>query len=282
MSAGTDSWRLPDRVCVSGGEVATGVFGDGAPVVLVHGTPASSYLWRNVIPLLAHRYAVYVWDLLGFGHSRLDPGVAPSIVQQARTLAELNDHWQLEAPTLVGHDIGGGIVLRAHLIEQVSARRLALLDAAVLGPWNTPFTEHMQRHEHAYRTMPPHVFGDIIGSRIRTATHQRMPDEVADAYLTPWAGPEGQQRWIDQVVSVTWEDTREVVDRLGEISAPTLVLWGEQDAWLAVSTGERLAAAIPTARRATIQDAGHFLPEDKPERAADELLRFLDENNGPV
>ena len=282
MSTGTDSWRLPNRVRVSGGEVASGVFGEGAPVVLVHGTPAWSYLWRKVIPLLAHRYAVYVWDLLGFGHSRLDPGVAPSIVQQARALAELTDHWQLEAPTLVGHDIGAGIVLRAHLIEQVSARRLVLLDAAVLGPWNTPFTEHMQRHQHAYRTMPPHVFGDIIGPRIQTATHQPMPDEVADAYLAPWAGPEGQQRWIDQVVSVTWDDTREVVDRLGEITAPTLVLWGEQDGWLPVSTGERLAAAIPTARRATIQDAGHFLPEDKPEQAADEVLRFLDENNGPV
>jgi pimeloyl-ACP methyl ester carboxylesterase len=133
----------------------------------------------------------------------------------------------------------------------------------------------MQRHEHAYRTMPPHVFADIIRARIRTATHRSMPDDVAEGYLAPWAGVDGQQRWIDQVASVTWEDTREVVDRLGAITAPTLVLWGEQDTWLPPTTAERLASAIPTARRTTIADAGHFLPEDEPGQTADELLRFL-------
>ena len=270
------AWRLPHRVRVSGGEVATGVFGEGPPVVLVHGTPASSYLWREVAPALARRHTVHVWDLLGFGDSRLDPDVAPSIAQQARTLAELSEHWGLDTPSLVGHDIGGGIVLRAHLIHQVPVRRLALLDAAVIGPWNTPFTEHMQRHEDAYRTMPPHVFGDIIAARLRTATHHRMSDAVLSAYLAPWAGAAGQQRWIDQVASVSFDDTREVVGRLGEIIAPTLVLWGEQDAWLPPTMADRLAAAIPGAHQKTITGAGHFLPEDNPHDTADALLRFLD------
>ena len=269
-------WKLRQRVRVSGGEVAANVFGDGPPVVLVHGTPASSYLWRNVAPVLANRHTVHVWDLLGFGESRLDPGVAPSIARQARTLAELVEHWRLGSPDLVGHDIGGGIVARAHLIDHVPVRRLALLDAAVIGPWNTPFTEHMQRHEDAYRTMPPHVFADIIAARVRTATHHPMSDQVASAYLAPWAGAAGQQRWIDQVASVTFEDTREVVARLGEITAPTLVLWGEQDAWLPPTMGDRLAAAIPGAQQMTIAEAGHFLPEDDPQGTADALLQFLD------
>lgn len=271
----TETWRLTDRVRVSGGEVAAGVFGEGPPVVLTHGTPAWSYLWRDVVPILARRHTVHVWDLLGFGDSRLDPGVAPSIARQARTLAELVAHWGLDAPDLVGHDIGGGTVLRAHLIDGVPARWLALLDAAVLGPWNTPFTEHMQRYADAYRTMPPHVFADIIAPRLRTATHREMSDAVADAYLAPWVGPEGQRRWIDQVTSVHFDDTRDVVDRLGRITAPTLVLWGEQDQWLDPSTGDRLAAAIPDARREDVPDAGHFVAEDNPRHTADALLRFF-------
>jgi pimeloyl-ACP methyl ester carboxylesterase len=268
-------WRLPDRVRVSGGEVASGVFGDGPPVVLVHGTPAWSYLWREVVPDLAREHTVHVWDLLGFGDSSLAPGVAPSIARQARTLAELIEHWALDAPSLVGHDIGGGIVLRAHLVDQVPVRRLALLDAAVLGPWNTSFTEHMQRNEDAYRTMPTHVFGDIIAGRLRTATHQRMSDSIISAYLAPWAGDDGQQRWIDQVVSVSFNDTREVVAQLGRITAATLVLWGERDQWLEPSTGDRLAAAIPGSRRADIPGAGHFLCEDNPHDTAAALLDFL-------
>jgi pimeloyl-ACP methyl ester carboxylesterase len=269
------TWRLGDRVRVSGGEVAAGVFGAGPPVVLVHGTPAWSYLWRRVVPVLAREHTVYVWDLLGFGGSRIDTGVAPSIARQARTLAELVGHWGLDAPDLVGHDIGGGIVLRAHLVDEVPARRLALLDAAVIGPWNTPFTEHMQRHADAYRTMPPQVFADLISPRMRTATHREMSGAVAGAYLAPWTGPEGQQRWIDQVTSVRFDDTRDVVDRLDRITAPTLVLWGEHDEWLDPSTGDRLAAAIPGARRENVPDAGHFVAEDNPRDTADALLRFF-------
>jgi pimeloyl-ACP methyl ester carboxylesterase len=268
-------WTLDQRVTVSGGQVRAGVFGDGPPVVLVHGTPASSYLWRKVAPVLAREHSVYVWDLLGFGHSRIAPGVVPSIAQQARTLAELVQHWELETASLVGHDIGGGVVVRAHLLEGVPARRLALLDAAVIGPWNTPFTEHMQQHADVYRTMPPHVFADIIAPRIRTAVHRPMSEDVLNAYLAPWAGAAGQQRWIDQVVAVTFEDTREAVARLDEIAAPTLVLWGEHDEWLPIAMGERLAAAIPRAELRTITAAGHFLPEDNPEAVADALLTFL-------
>ena len=63
----TDAWRLGERQGTSVGEVAYGVFGEGPPVVLVHGTPTRSYLWRNVAPVLAERNSVYVYDLLGFG-----------------------------------------------------------------------------------------------------------------------------------------------------------------------------------------------------------------------
>ncbi|GAA2455283.1 alpha/beta hydrolase [Actinomadura vinacea] len=275
MSVESGTWRLPDRVRVSGGEVAAGVFGDGPPVVLVHGSPAWSFLWRDVVPELAREHTVHVWDLLGYGGSRLAPGFEPSIERQARTLAELVEHWGIDPPALVGHDIGGAVVLRAHLIHRVPARRIALLDAAILEPWLTPFTEHMRRHQDAYRTMPEHVFADIVGPRMRTATHRPMADAVARAYLAPWAGPEGQRRWVDQAAAVTADDTREVVARLDRIAVPTLVLWGERDGWLAPATADRLAAAIPGAGRTTIADAGHFLPEDNPQDTAAMLLPFL-------
>lgn len=276
MSTDTENWQLTDRVRLSGGEVLTGVFGDGGPpVVLVHGTPASSYLWRGVVPALAREHTVHVWDMLGFGSSHPAPGVAPSIARQARALAELVEHWNLEAPDLVGHDIGGGVVMRAHLVEGVPARRLALLDAAVIGPWNTRFTEHMQRHADVYATMEPSVFADIINPRVHTATSRPMTDEVAAAYLAPWAGEEGQRRWIDQFAAVSYRDTEDVVRRLGEVTVPTLVLWGEDDSWMPTAMGDELAAAIPAAVQERIAGAGHFLPEDAPDETAERLLRFL-------
>jgi pimeloyl-ACP methyl ester carboxylesterase len=71
------------------------VFGDGPPVVLVHGTPGRSVLWRKVVPVLAERHAVHVFDLLGFGESerredhRLRPRGDPDLANVRRRRREM-------------------------------------------------------------------------------------------------------------------------------------------------------------------------------------------------
>jgi pimeloyl-ACP methyl ester carboxylesterase len=103
------TWALRDRVELEAGTIAVDVLGagrPGVPVVLTHGTPSWSYLWRHVAPALAEHRPVYLWDLPGYGDST---GQAPSVAGHARALAALVDHWGLtgeRAPVLVGHDIG--------------------------------------------------------------------------------------------------------------------------------------------------------------------------------
>ncbi len=229
-------WGLAAHVDVEGGRVAVGVLGDGPPVVLTHGTPSWSYLWRHIAPRLCEHHTVYLWDLLGYGDSTPADGVQPSVALHARTLAELVAHWGLADPALVGHDIGGGAVLRAHLVHGVPARALVLLDTAVLAPWVTPASQHMQAHLDAYRSMPTPVFAELLGAHLRTAVQRPMPDDVVRAYLDPYSGPDGQQRWLDHVAGFTHDDTRDVVAHLDEITVPTQLVWGEDDKWLSLAT----------------------------------------------
>ena len=154
MGNGIDGWLLDRRGRTSVGEVAYGVFGEGPPVVLVHGTPSRSCIWREVVPTLVEGHAVYVYDLLGFGESERGEGQDVSIAAQGRALSELVEAWGLEEPRVAGHDIGGGIALRAHLFEGVPFERISLLDAVVLTPWGTLSLRHVKEHLGAYRTMP--------------------------------------------------------------------------------------------------------------------------------
>lgn len=269
-------WKLADRVTTSGGSVATSVFGTGPPLVLTHGTPSWSYLWREVAPILAEHHTVHLWDLLTYGDSRAVPTTAPSIGLHARTLAELIAHWGLdkqEAPVLIGHDIGAAIVLRAHLVHGIPASRIVLLDAAVLWPMMTDTTRHMQAHLDAYRTMPAALFAEIIAAHLRTTTSRPLPSEVARAYLDPFAGEQGQQRYLDHVAGFSEDDTREVVDRLDQVTVPTSLIWGAEDRWLPVETAGRLAARLGGAPVTTIENAGHFVTEDAP-AAVIEALRL--------
>ena len=268
-------WRLSQEYESADGAVAYDVFGDGPPVVLVHGTPSWSYLWRSVASGLAGRFTVHVSDLVGYGTSEKREGQDVSIGAQTRILSELLDLWDLREPCIVGHDFGGAIVLRLMLLEGRSFRRVALCDAVAIAPWITPFSRHVQRHLEAFQTVPEHIHRQMLAAHLRTAIARDMTDAELEPYLRPWSGPVGQAAYYRQVAQFDERYTREIEPRYGEIGAPTLVLWGERDGWLAPEFGRRLADAIPVARLTVIPDAGHFLPEDQPAAVVAALTAFF-------
>jgi pimeloyl-ACP methyl ester carboxylesterase len=268
-------WRLSMTYESAGGAVAYEVLGDGPPVVLLHGTPSWSYLWRDVASALAERFTVYVCDLLGYGTSEKREGQDVSIGAQTRILVELLDLWELDRPCIAGHDIGGAITLRLMLLERRRFRRVVLCDPVAIAPWITPFSRHVQRYREAFQTVPEHIHRELIAAHLRTAIARDMSDAQLEPYLLPWLGPIGQPAYYRQVAQFDERYTREIEPRYGEIRTPTLVLWGEQDGWLAPELGRRLADTIPDARLVPVAGAGHFLPEDQPGSVAEELASFF-------
>src|SRR5829696_684592 len=268
-------WRLRRRVRLAGGEVAFDVFGEGAPVILAHGTPSRSFIWRRVVPVLAERHAVYVFDLLGFGDSERREGMDVSVPAQSRALAGLVESWGLETPAIAAHDIGGAIVLRAHLLEEVPFDRIALVDTVVLRPWITPATRHVQIHLEAYRTMPNHVFEQAVIAHLRTATARPMDGATFGAAFGQWRGEDGQAHYLNNVAQLDEQYTAEFEPLLGSMRTPVYVIWGEQDAWLDPAFARRLHDLLPNSDLVLIPDAGHFAMEDSPDRVARALEEFF-------
>ena len=266
---------LRQSVETSVGEIAFDVFGDGPPVVLVHGTPSRAAVWRHVVPRLAEGHRVFAFDLLGFGDSerRVDQDV--SIAVQGRVLRELIDVWGLVDPAVVGHDIGGATALRAHLIEGVAFARIALIDAVVLSPWITPQTREMQREIERYDPLPDAELEASIRQHLSSATSRPLDAQTFDALFAQWEGAEGQALYLRNLACLHESDTQVFESLLPSISVPVLVLWGERDAWLPVATSERIGSLIPNARRVVIPRAGHFSMEDEPNAIAEELSAFV-------
>jgi pimeloyl-ACP methyl ester carboxylesterase len=201
-----------------------------------------------------------------------------SIAAQGRVLAELVEAWGLEEPAVAGHDIGGGIVLRAHLLEGVFFRKISLLDAVVLTPWGTPALGHVKEHLGAYRTMPTGVFEAYVATRLREATNRPMDEVAFEAYLSQWRGADGQAAYLRKDAALVERDTAEVERLLGDIRAPVEVVWGEEDGWLDPSQAETLARKIPGSGLRFVPGAGHFVMEDAPEDVAGILAEFFAEN----
>ena len=268
-------WRLSRSHATEAGAVAFDTLGSGPPVVLVHGAPSSSYLWRGVASRLAADFTVHVYDLPGYGASEQRDGQDVSLAAQTRVLSAMLDLWGLEEPCIAGHDFGGAITLRVVLLERRRFRRLALCDAVAIAPWITPFSLHVQRHLEAFATVPEHIHRELVAAHLRTAIAREMTDEDLQPYLRPWLGAGGQAAYYRQVAQFDERYTREIERRYGEIDIPTLVLWGEDDAWLEPGFGRRLADTIRGARLELVPNAGHFLQEDAPDAVSAALREFF-------
>ncbi len=275
MSRDPTAWTLEQRVTTTCGQIAWDVLGAGPAVVLVHGTPSRSVLWRDVASTLAERFEVYVFDLLGFGQSERYEHQEVSIRVHGEVLAELVQGWGLDAPTLVGHDIGGAAVLRAHLLEGTPARKIVLVDAVVLRPWITATTRHLKAHLDVYRSMPTHIFREVAAAHLRTATEQPMEPAVFAAYFDQWEGERGQQLWLRNVDGFDEQDTADFEPLLSRMRTPTRVVWGEQDRWLPVDVSVAIQSRLPEADRVVVPAAGHFSPEDQPTRVAEAIAGFM-------
>ena len=111
--------------------------------------------------------------------------------------------WGVDSPAVAGHDIGGAITLRAHLLEGVRFDRMALLDAEVLRPWITEASRHVQAHMDAYRTMPTHIYEQVVATHLRTTVHRPIEGDAFEAYIDQWRGENGQEAYLEKVRSST-------------------------------------------------------------------------------
>ena len=268
-------WHLNQTFDFEGQSIAYETFGKGEPVVLVHGTPFSSYVWRKIAPELARDRKVYVYDLLGYGQSEKAEGQDVSLGVQNTILAALLRHWGLDRPKIVAHDFGGATALRAHLLDGCAYEKLLLIDPVAIRPWGSPFVQHVRRHEEAFAGVPEYLHRAILRAYLRTAMHRAVGDAELEPYLAPWIGPAGQRAFYRQIAQMLVKYTDEVQPRYGNISCPVKLLWGADDQWIPTERGRELTAMIPGCQFTEIVGSGHLMQEDAPEAIIAAALRFF-------
>ncbi|HEY4451829.1 MAG TPA: haloalkane dehalogenase [Solirubrobacteraceae bacterium] len=241
--------------------------GDGAPVLLLHGEPTWSFLWRKVIPPVRDAgFRCIAPDLAGFGRSDkptdIDFYSYDRHVELATTLLEDLD---LSGATIVVHDWGGPIGLRLAVEQRERIDRIVILDTGL-------FTGHQKMTDAwiAFRDFVARTEDLPVGMLVRGACKADPGDEVIAAYDAPYpnaaskAGARAFPLMIPRSPDAPGAEAgQRVLEALKGDDRPTLMLWADSDPVLPLSTGERLAAAIGQPAPRTIPDASHFLQEDQ-------------------
>ena len=263
--------------------IAHGLYGDGAPVVLIHGTPSSSYIWRNIMPsLLEAGYKVHLFDLLGYGLSERpqDPATDTSVTGQVPILEGLLALWGLNEAHIIAHDIGGAVAQRFAIQSPERVTSLTMLDVVSYDSWPSKRThEQMQsgleKLIKASDTDHREHFREWLYSTVQNK--DRLADTSMETYLDFICGPVGQASFFQhQVMHYDPKHTEEVAPRYAELGQnPVQLIWGADDAWQVEAWAHKLHAAIPGSELHILQDCGHFSMEDQPEKISALLVDFL-------
>ncbi|MEU4200344.1 alpha/beta hydrolase [Streptomyces sp. NPDC026294] len=273
-----EQWHLDRTYRSTSGEVRWTALGeDGTPpLVLLHGTPFSSYVWRGVARALSERFQVYAWDLPGYGASEKAAGQDVSLPRQAEVFTELLAHWGLadREPTVVAHDFGGYVALRAHLVHGARYRRLALVGPTTLPGWGSATYRLLGEHPDVFSQLPPALHRALVREYIASASSPGMHPAVLEQLVEPWCTEQGQPAFYRQIEQNGLDATADLTKEYRGVSVPTLVTWGAQDAWNPVTLAPDLAAMIPGARLQLVEGAGHLVQEDAPAELTALLAAF--------
>ena len=253
--------------------------GEGQPVVLFHGEPTWSYLWRKVIPPLRDAgFRCIAPDYAGFGRSDKPTDVGwYSYDRHTELVASLLEDLDLRDATAVVHDWGGPIGLRLSAERPDRIARMVVMDTGLFTgeqkmsePWKV-FRDFVERTED----LP-------ISMLVRNACARGMDDEVAAAYDAPYPEPRAKAgaRAFPLMLPTSPEMPgaaagKRVLEALRTDERPKLHLWADSDPIIPFKVGERFAEAINADAPEKIENASHFLQEDAGEEIGARIAEWL-------
>ncbi len=273
----TDAKLDERRVDVKGAAVRYFVGGEGPPLLLVHGLGGSAANWVELVPLLAPSRRLIVPDLPGHGGSEPLPAVPGLGAFADRIAAVAEREGALPAP-VVGHSLGGLVVLHLALRRPDAVTRLVLAAAAGLSA-GTRFGQSLVTASMLVRPgrlAARHADRIVRSPRLRRALfgvyYVADPIGLAETSLRGFLA--GHLLHTD--IGSAWHALRtdDPREQLHDVRSPTLLLWGAKDAQLPLDDAFEYARRLHATLR-VIPECGHLLIGERPDACADAILSFV-------
>ena len=263
------------------------VYGSGpSKLVLIHGLAARSETWTDLVPLFpSDKYTLYVVDILGSGESSKPRGADYSIRAHSRRLLRFLEQESLSGVTLLGHSLGGAIVLLAAVQAMLDGKKELLAATIVMaGPG------YIQRLPLMAEIFKIRLLGQLfialyapdawvkIGLRFAYYDHRLVDREHVARYAPCYREKQAKRALVETCCTLVPPDQEEITTCYGQLSLPVLLLWGRHDRIVPISQGERLLNAIPGSRLEVIEECGHNPQEEKPDQTFAIIDNFISRN----
>ena len=253
--------------------------GKGRPILFIHDFAASSYSWMKMIGHMPPKFRFITIDLKGFGHSEKRCDDYLSHFDQAQIVSEFISKLGLEDLALVGHSMGGAISLLILSDEKINSRisSLVLIDSAGAFHKLPDFINDTSVASPANEAMkmPDEEF--IVSSLMGPSffDHGKIDDEAIREYSAILRQEKAKDCLYASAKQIAIANLRYCHEKLKEISAPTLIVWGNEDIVIDLIDALKLKSELKNAELKIIYNCGHSPQEEMPFETAEALTNFL-------
>ena len=242
-------------------------------IILLHGFGASLHTWEPWARALEADYRVVRFDLPGSGLSPPDPLADYSDARSMALLGALMDQLGITRATLVGNSMGGRIAWsfaarhpeRVHKLVLISPDGFASAGFEYDKTPEVPATAKLMRY-----VLPKPLLRMSLAPAY--ADPNFLTDALASRYYDLMLAPGARDALLARMAQMRQSDP---VPWLKKIQAPTLLIWGEQDAMIPISNSADYLKALPSAKLVSLPGVGHLAHEEAPERSLLALRQFL-------
>lgn len=253
--------------------------GEGDPVLLLHGWPTSSYLWRGVLGPVAQagRRAIAL-DMPGYGQSAKPPGASYSFRFYERAIQGFLGALGIERTSLAVHDVGGPVGLYWASQHTERLERLALLNTLVFPKLSFAAIAFVAAGKApGVRSLLTTQRFIRFSLRYGVQDKGALTEEVIRAYQEPFRTREARRVLAKAGTSLHPDGLREIERWLPSIQVPVRILYGEHDRILpdVEKTMRKVKELVPAAELSTLPDCGHFCQEERPAEIGGALGRFF-------
>ena len=256
-------------------------YGDGAPLLCIHGFGASLYSWRNFIGPLAKDNQLILIDLKGCGKSPKPNDTKYSPLDHAELIHQFILKHDLKNLTLVGNSLGGALSLLATIIlmetgELARLKSIVLIDAGAYKEY-IPF--YLRLLSVPILNLPAYLLPSrLIAERVLRMAYydpNKITEEQIASYAAPLSEPGARHALLETARQLVPPNFDELVAKYKDIKVPTLIIWGRQDKLIPLKVGELLDRDIPNSTLKVIDECGHAPQEEKPDETIGLVVDFL-------
>ena len=243
-------------------------------LLFIHGFLSSSFSFRKLLPLMPTNYELICIDLPGFGRSGKQKSFCYECKNYAQLVAEVITLYNLKNVTIIGHSMGGQVALNTARYSSELVDSLVLLSASAYF--------HRVKKIYSYASYIP-FFPTLLytwGSRKNCETYieQLMykKHSVSDEMVQQYGRPLKEKAFYESIMYLMRQREGDMSSEdMQKITQKCLIIWGDQDPLIPVSTGYKLKQDLQNAALVVLSHTGHLIPEEQPKKAAKIIRRFL-------